>query len=554
MTQRSKEILSLSVILIAALAVRLIFFTGMVRGDSLNYAHAAFELSRGSFEYGAWEGNSRIGLFGPVVALYALFGPSEATTLAFPILSSLASVVFVYLIARMFAGSSAGLIAAIIWALLPLDVHLATSLLPDSPLAALSTGAVYFLFRAERRVGPGRWMDYALSFLLVLWAILVKPLAIVSLIFIVVYLAILAWKKYGERVQKVLERMPLRAFNGLKFVGPVLLLLLFFAYAMAQPRPLVVALARTASDVSEFSFTGATELDFSDVRFSQSNLLVYSAPLFLVATVVGLAKERRRLWPLLLWLGVIYSYYEWGSIELNPLVYIPLEPFNEARNLLFVLAPLSVIAGAYLGTNMEPNFARIVLPIIAMALVWISAEVRAALFSGLAPAWIAASGAIVVVGAALSPLVLKTKKSLANILVAAYLLFFSLSALQPVLPYHAVMYKDQAETLDNLRRAAEYLGKHPGEAIYTPQPIHAMNLNYASVFRLGYDWAKSGVEDQSFRIRDYLPLARQNRGYVLITGVGGEIPEQWVLVERFGTHPETSVWIYQLADTMGGQE
>ncbi|MDA1330827.1 MAG: glycosyltransferase family 39 protein [Chloroflexi bacterium] len=511
-----REVFVLLGILVGALALRLVFFTGMVRGDALNYAHAAYELSQGRTHFGEWGGTQRLGLYGPVAALYALFGPSEATTLLFPILTSLASVVLVYLIARKFGGVPAGLAAALIWAFLPLDVHLSTSLLPDVPLAALSTGAVYFLMLAQERAGRERVQMGIVSGLLLVWAVMVKPLALVTAIFFGVYMLMAAWRKWGGALSGRWTRLAPGMRSWLLGLGGALLFAAGLGYAYIQPRPFIVSLERAAVDLGDAFFTGATELDISGYLLTNSDLLVYSAPLFLVATAMLLIKARRELWLLFLWLGVMYVYYEWGSIWLNPLVYINLGRFNEARNFNFLLAPLVIMAGIYIGKGWQERFATWITPMVALLVPIVGLTIKNRLYAGETLEWLASLGLVVVAGALLSPLVFaRTSTSWKSALVGAYLLVLSLAALQPALPYHAVWYVTERDRLAVARASLSFFKEKPEGEIYVGSRQAAMVLNYVSAFELGFDWGDDGVAG---RIRVGEPLGDSGHAFVLLDG------------------------------------
>jgi len=164
---RLVQALPMAAILLVAVELRLLFQTGMVHIDSLVYAHLARNLIDGVWRFAdpvlsRWA-TVRIGLYGPVAGLYALFGPGPLTTFAWPFLCSILGVWFAYEIGRRLAGESAGLLAAFLWAVLPTNVAAGTALLGDGPIAALSMGVVYFLLVAESTTGRRRWAALAAS-------------------------------------------------------------------------------------------------------------------------------------------------------------------------------------------------------------------------------------------------------------------------------------------------------------------------------------------------------------------------------------------------------
>lgn len=550
MSPKTKEYITLAVILLTALAVRLIFLSDLVRGDALNYAHAAYELSEGRLSFDAWAGVSRIGLYGPVALLYFLFGPSQLTTLFFPVASSLLTVMFVFAIGRMFGGVIAGLIAALIWTFLSLDVHLASILLPDGPLTTFSTGAVYFLFLWDRSARGKRWIFLAISVAMLIWALLIKPLAIITMFFFFIFIVSGVWGNLVARQQKSAARITrLTQWN---YFVPALIIILFIGliiYASVQPRPFIVSLSRTANDFVGFLFLGATELDFSNIRFSQSILFVFLAPLFLVAVCFSLVRRRLEFKWLFVWIAVLVLYYEWGSINENPLVYIPIEAFNEARNFLFVLPPLVIVAALYLSETPDAKRATWIIPGIALSVTGLAWLTKPDLYGGNIPIWIEISSGLLLLGAVISPLfVLRKETKYHTVFVVVFLLLISSASLKPILPYHALMYIDRQQILANARSSYVFWNKNIGQIIYARDRGLAMTLNYAGDFQLGYDWAEIGLDHSAARIHAEDPEAGQE-GFIVLTGKVDIVPSGWIFETAFGSDPRTSISIFRLTFT-----
>lgn len=546
---------ALFIILVSAFAIRLFFFTGMVRGDDFNYAHAAYELSIGRLDIESWAGNTRIGLYGPVALLYWIFGPSEITTLVFPMFASMLSIIFVFLIARMYGGIASGLIAATLWAFFSLDVHLATQLLPDGPLAAFSTGGVFFLLLAKRSARWKKGFFYLLSFSLLLWAILIKPLALITLIFFLFHFLVTAWKKWGKIVRAGVENN-IFLVKILLIVGIVILTFFAVAYARIQTRPILITLARTANNLGDFLFIGTTELDFSDLRFFQADLLVHIAPLFLVAVLFAIVKERRDLKDLLIWLAVIYLYYEWGTIRTALVVYSPIEIFTETRNMLFIFAPFIILVGIYLGKKLIWRATMFVFPVIAIVATIVAVIVKPILYSGIVPEWMQASAAIVVFGAFVSPIIMLPKSNrLQKVMIPVYLFAISLAALEPVLPNHALMFIDRQDTLNSLRDTMEFWADNPSGQIYVSNKSVAMRLNYASDFQLGFDWGGVGLKADNFRILAELPVLQDGAiGYTMISGDGGNFPNNWLVEKEYVSALGKQLAIYRISPLSSGEE
>ena len=87
-------------------------------------------------------------------ALFKVVGVNEGTAVAFALACSLGMVVLSYRIARCFTDDKEALLAALCFAICPLDILYNTRLMPDVPLAFFFWLAVYLFVRADRE--PGR--------------------------------------------------------------------------------------------------------------------------------------------------------------------------------------------------------------------------------------------------------------------------------------------------------------------------------------------------------------------------------------------------------------
>jgi 4-amino-4-deoxy-L-arabinose transferase-like glycosyltransferase len=150
----------LALILGVATLLRVHFFTGYTAYDDGIYIQRAFDLSLGRLDAPTTHWAARVGLVVPTAIAYRLFGFSPATTVAFPFLCSLASILVAGEIGRRLYGVHAGLIAAFLFAVLPMDVLFATMLFPTAPVLLFAGGALCAFVLAER---DGRPLLYLLS-------------------------------------------------------------------------------------------------------------------------------------------------------------------------------------------------------------------------------------------------------------------------------------------------------------------------------------------------------------------------------------------------------
>lgn len=191
-------------ILLLAAALRLWCFNGLHWDDDPDYVCRAHQVLNGQ-QYIFRDNNGfRIGTYYPAALSYLLFGVSDISAGAYALTVSLLGVAAVFSLGKLLFGVRAGLVGALLLAVYPLDVELASRLMPDGLLAGFSLFSVYFLLRGDLRNRASRssalqgWWCYALSGLLLGWCTLVNMSAVVIVLFVAVYLPLslpLFWEK-----------------------------------------------------------------------------------------------------------------------------------------------------------------------------------------------------------------------------------------------------------------------------------------------------------------------------------------------------------------------
>lgn len=473
----------LLIILGAALFVRLQLFTGLVRGDDFHYAKVAYELSQGRTHFDVWSaGTARVGLYAPVALLYRLFGVSEATTVAFPLATSLGTVAVVYAVGALFASPAAGLLAAMLWAVFPLDIFLATDLLPDGPLTFFCSLGVYALFRAERGAGRARIRWGLVSALALGWALAVKPTALPTIFFVLAYLALrlLPWPGWGGRFWR---------WAGLVALG------LGVVFVLAQYSFFPLKLAATATDLTQLLLLGQINYHASDTITTYTPLFFVFGPLLAAGLLVALA--RKSAGSLTLWAAFNLVFYEWGSFGLNLRHYNPLQDWADGRYLLYVLPPLMALAGIMLAAWLDERWLRWLVPVWA-ALVCGGALVAvgggAAVEDGL---WKASLLALVglITSLVLSP------ANRPDWLGVGLVLLLGLAGLAPSEPYDGREYGDQRALTRGLTRLAEDNQGVPAGRVYIDRAGMDLLTDLAFGFEPGHNWRGVFPDPADTRLR-----------------------------------------------------
>lgn len=152
--ENKQRILTIGFLILAALLIRILFFTGGVRGsDAYAYAFHAFEIASGQYQInsiGSFYG-FRFAVILPTAFSYALFGVSDYSSALFLYLSSLLNIFVVFLLAEKIFDRNTAIISCILLAIYPLDIATTNTLSPDSFIPFLSTMAIMCYLMAEQK-------------------------------------------------------------------------------------------------------------------------------------------------------------------------------------------------------------------------------------------------------------------------------------------------------------------------------------------------------------------------------------------------------------------
>lgn len=195
MMQVKSAPLALLAILVLAILLRVIFFTGYHDFDDKEYIVRAVELSRGDLTLPDSHWAARLGMVGPTALFYRAFGVTPASTVAWPFLCSVLSVSAAFVLGRRLYDARTGLIAALLLAVFPLDVLFASMLYPTAPTILLAGAGLCLFLIAEREQSP---MLYLASGLAVGAAGVVHEAALMVLAFYPVYVVVIARPARGH--------------------------------------------------------------------------------------------------------------------------------------------------------------------------------------------------------------------------------------------------------------------------------------------------------------------------------------------------------------------
>lgn len=355
-------------ILLLAIAMRLWFFTGLHWDDDPDYVCRAHQVLNGQ-QYIFRDNNGfRIGTYYPAALSYLLFGVSDISAGAYALTVSLLSVAAIFSLGKLLFGERAGLVGALLLAVYPLDVELASRLMPDGLLAGFSLFSLYFLLRGDLRNRASRsstlrdWWCYALSGLLLGWCTLVNMSAVVVVFCVAMYVPLslpLFWKKLRA------AGFP-RSFFTI-WIGRYAILAAGFAVlavleGWAYYRVTGDFLFKYHNTLSHYAGSHGFCTDpglYPRIMFHLGNDL---QPRFqgladsyygfyyivaLVAVVLGLLRWSPHRCIVICWLLTVFCYLQWGSMSLTE--YIPLHRLP--RHLSLATPPMILSLAFLLGSS-----------------------------------------------------------------------------------------------------------------------------------------------------------------------------------------------------------
>jgi len=224
--------------------------------------------------------------------LYRLFGVQEWIARAVSLLFSLATGIWVFLLAKRVYDETAGLLAGLMLALSPLFLFYGRSVQPDAAALSLSVGALYAMVRW---LDDGGWGWFLASVLMMALGLLTK----VTALYMGLALAAALWNK---RRWQALRDWRVWLYG----VGVLAPMLLYYAYArslFSQSGLTVYGLVGGWPGSGKFgNWEQLTSLDFYRTMFVRLRSVILSRYVLALAALGLAIRPRREEWPLYGWL------------------------------------------------------------------------------------------------------------------------------------------------------------------------------------------------------------------------------------------------------------
>jgi len=357
-------------LVLLAFLIRAVFFYGLFFDDDQNYVFRAYQLLHHHALPLYGNNGLRVGTYAPAALAYWLFGINSVSIALFPLALSLLSVAAVYRLGLLLFDRTAAVFAAVLLAFFPLDAELATRLLPDPLLSAVSLLTFYALLRADfENIGQTqirRKFSYFGAGLLLGYLPMINMSSFPLLLFFGVYLL-------GRAVAVVAKARRTGCPWARQMIWPALLVIAGFAVFAAGEgfiywRDTGDFLHKYRATLSHYNIENVfrpnlrtypdnmfllTSHTFSFSRWKQVpyGFFYFALTAFLAP---GLWKWRRRYLPIGAWFLITFGYLQFGSMsftEYHPLHRMP-------RHLEMVTPPMILLLAAGLAALAKRRFGK----------------------------------------------------------------------------------------------------------------------------------------------------------------------------------------------------
>jgi 4-amino-4-deoxy-L-arabinose transferase-like glycosyltransferase len=333
---------SLLALLLAAVAMRALGYTGYFGSDEVTYTEFAFKLLNGDWRVDPYVGANRYGVNIPVALSAALFGQNEFGAAFWSLFCSVAEVGLVAWFGMRWFGLRVGLLAGLLLAVLPLHAHQAGRLVADAPLALAITASFLFFFEGER---SGRRSAFLVAGLAAGWSFWIKQATIFYLLVFLLYP--LVFRRFDWRWAWMVLGFALALGANLAWFGALTGDPLYIVHTMRE---------RRGSGYLEEGLAGGSIVDapwfYLDYLFVKVQHTVALGLLFVVGVFVGPRDgAARTMFRQVLWWGVgLVAVLSVLPISLSPLVFVP----KQSNYMLMFVAPLCLV-GAFALARLGPR-------------------------------------------------------------------------------------------------------------------------------------------------------------------------------------------------------
>jgi len=356
-------------ILIFALTLRLIFFTGINSSDDFLYVNFAHGIITGKINItGCVSDNLRFLFTIPIAFFFWLIGINNYTAGLWTLICSLGMIVISYKIGETSFNKRVGLLSAFLLSFYPLNVIYGTRVAPDVPTVFFMGMSVYLFLKGLKTKGKTSGISYLCSGIAAGLSYLVKALGLLIFVFYGVYILF-----------DVLKKRKIIWSYCLVFLGFLLIFLsesLFYYFVTGDFLFRVDKLVGTYSVTKDYMGKGIRPIDvltfYPPAMLNLINYYGYSpnTKIFgfffyfvLIASIYLLIKREKRSYFFILWLLSLFLYLQVGTRSLTQYLLFG----KEIRFLSIISIPSVILMSVFLTYNKK--IVKILLPVSILFLL-----------------------------------------------------------------------------------------------------------------------------------------------------------------------------------------
>lgn len=369
-----KGTLFLLFIFILALVIRLSFFNGLNWDDDPDYVYRTYRVQTGEGFIYRDNNGFRIGTYYPAAITYALFGINDFGCGAYALFISLLSILTVFYLGKLLFNVHTGLIAALLLAFYPLDIELASRLMPDGLLSGFSLFAIYFLYKGDikNRESDSKTLksiwSYVASGLLLGWCTLVNMSAVVLLIYVAIYFcfSIFFFKKKLKKIGFIKGLFKIFILRYVILTGAFLIVAIIegAAYYKVTGDPIYKYNNTLSHYAGEHGFCKDLTM-YPRIMFhvnhqgkfqfqgKENSYYGFYYIFTLLALLYGLTQFKRNAYFINIWLLTVFLYLQWGSMSFTEYI-----PFHRLARHLSLVTPAMILCLAFFLGNFRPRIIR----------------------------------------------------------------------------------------------------------------------------------------------------------------------------------------------------
>ena len=352
----------LLIIVLFGLVLRLIFFTGTGSSDELDYYNFANQVNHGTFKLQLNHFSFRIGIIYPVAAIFYFFGVNEFTANILVLPFSLASIVLIFFIGKLFFSEKTGLIASLLLSFYPLDVFFSTRLLPDLPAVFFMGLSALFFFYGENL--KRQKFYYTLSGIVLGIGYLIKEITLLMGLF---YLSYFVYKR----------KFKLEYFlMGIGIISSVFAVAVFSYYDVndafyqykAHEGQEVEYMRKfypnyfTTEGITKRIFLLLPYILFTDQNYGLFFIFVAIGTLYLII------KKRKEAYVPIIWMAILALYLNFGTVSLKEYVPFPIT----VRFLALITIPSLLVLAYFLSIVPMKNLSLCIVMLLLLTSMFFS--------------------------------------------------------------------------------------------------------------------------------------------------------------------------------------